>query len=73
LLLRALNGGGAAFLLWLSWKIATSAGGIESQPEKNAVGYLGAAVVSTPALAQCWYTVLAAMRHSALRLREWTC
>ncbi len=54
LLLRALNGGGAAFLLWLLWKIATSSGGIESQPEKNPVGYLGTAVFSTPALAQCW-------------------
>jgi len=44
LVLRALNWGGAAFLLWLSWKIATSSTGIESMPEGKPVGYLGAAV-----------------------------
>jgi len=36
LVLKALHWGGAAFLLWLSWKIATSG----SRP----VGYLGAAI-----------------------------
>lgn len=43
LVLKALNWGGAAFLLWLSWKIATS-GRIEATPEGQPVGYLGAAV-----------------------------
>jgi threonine/homoserine/homoserine lactone efflux protein len=41
-LLKALNWGGAAFLLWLSWKIATSAG-IESTSDSHEVGYLRAA------------------------------
>ncbi len=44
LLLWTLKGGGAAFLLWLSWKIATSPSRINSQPERNPVGFLGAAV-----------------------------
>ncbi len=44
LLLWALKGGGAAFLLWLSWKTATSSGRIDSQPDRNPVGFLGAAV-----------------------------
>jgi threonine/homoserine/homoserine lactone efflux protein len=43
LVLKALNWGGAAFLFWLAWKIATS-GRIESMPEAKPVGYLGAAV-----------------------------
>ena len=43
LLLKALNWGGAGFLLWLSWKIATS-GGTASLPEQKPVGYLEAAV-----------------------------
>jgi threonine/homoserine/homoserine lactone efflux protein len=43
-LLLALKGGGAAFLLWLSWKIASSSGRVDSQPDKNPVGFLGAAV-----------------------------
>ena len=43
-LLRAFNWAGAAVLLWLSWKIATSSGRIDSQPEKSPVGFLGAAV-----------------------------
>jgi threonine/homoserine/homoserine lactone efflux protein len=43
LLLKTLNWGGAGFLLWLSWKIATSSR-IESGPEEKPVGYLGAAV-----------------------------
>ena len=42
-LLRALHWGGAAFLLWLAWKIATSASAIEAGSGKP-VGYLGAAV-----------------------------
>jgi threonine/homoserine/homoserine lactone efflux protein len=41
--LAAINWGGAAVLLWLSWKIATS-GGRESVPERAPVGYVGAAV-----------------------------
>jgi threonine/homoserine/homoserine lactone efflux protein len=44
LALRTLNWGGAAFLLWLSWRIATSSSRIESTPERNPVGYLGAAL-----------------------------
>lgn len=42
-LLWALKGGGAAFLLWLAWKIATSSR-IDSQPDANPVGFAGAAV-----------------------------
>jgi threonine/homoserine/homoserine lactone efflux protein len=44
LVLKTLNWSGAAFLLWLSWRIATSSSRIESMPERNPVGYLGAAV-----------------------------
>ena len=44
LVLQTLHWGGAAFLLWLSWKIATSSSSIESMPEGKPVGYLGAAV-----------------------------
>src|SRR5258705_1295134 len=40
--LKALNWGGAAFLLWLSWKIATSSG-IETTADRRGVGYLQAA------------------------------
>jgi threonine/homoserine/homoserine lactone efflux protein len=43
LALEALHWGGAAFLLWLSWKIATS-GRMASVPETQPVGFLGAAV-----------------------------
>jgi threonine/homoserine/homoserine lactone efflux protein len=43
LALKALNWGGAAFLLWLSWKIATSAR-LDSTPVEDPVGYVGAAV-----------------------------
>jgi threonine/homoserine/homoserine lactone efflux protein len=43
LVLKALNWGGAAVLLWLSWKIAI-ASHMESRPESNPVGYVGAAV-----------------------------
>ncbi|HYB40994.1 MAG TPA: LysE family translocator [Candidatus Methylomirabilis sp.] len=42
--LRTLNWGGAAFLLWLSWKIATSSSRVESMANASPVGYLGAAV-----------------------------
>jgi threonine/homoserine/homoserine lactone efflux protein len=44
LVLAALHWGGAAFLLWLSWKIATSSSAIDSAPERDPVGYLGAAM-----------------------------
>ena len=40
--LRALNWGGAAFLLWLSWKIVTSSG-TESATDRQSVGYFEAA------------------------------
>ena len=40
--LRALHWGGAAVLLWLSWKIASSSR-LESKPGGNPVGYGGAA------------------------------
>ena len=43
LLLKVLHWGGAAFLFWLSWKIAT-AGRRESAVEHDPVGYVGAAV-----------------------------
>jgi threonine/homoserine/homoserine lactone efflux protein len=43
LVLQILHWGGAAVLLWLSWKIAT-AGRIESAPAGTPVGYVGAAV-----------------------------
>src|SRR5260370_21573632 len=43
LALRALNWGGAAFLLWLSWKIATSPS-LDSTAAGDPVGYVGAAV-----------------------------
>ena len=43
LLLKTLKWAGAGFLLWLSWKIATSSR-IESRPEEKPVGYLEAAV-----------------------------
>jgi threonine/homoserine/homoserine lactone efflux protein len=43
--LTVLRWGGAAVLLWLSWKIATSTGRIDSTPnDRDPVGYLGAAV-----------------------------
>ncbi len=42
LVLKALNWAGAAFLLWLSWKIATSRR-IDSMPESTPVGFMGAA------------------------------
>jgi threonine/homoserine/homoserine lactone efflux protein len=43
LALRVLNWGGAAFLLWLAWKIATSAS-LDSTVGGDPVGYVGAAV-----------------------------
>ena len=45
LVLRALHWGGAAFLLWLSWKIATS-GRMESMPEAKARWLSGSRGVS---------------------------
>jgi len=44
LLLRALNWAGAAVLLWLSWRIATSSGGIDAGSGGKSVGYVGATV-----------------------------
>jgi len=44
LIVRALHWGGAAFLLWLSWKIATSGSRVDSMPDRDPVGYLGAAL-----------------------------
>lgn len=44
LLLEALHWGGAAVLLWLSWKIATSSGRSESVAGTKSVGYVEAAV-----------------------------
>ena len=43
LVLKALNWAGAAFLLWLSWKIATSRR-MDSLPESRPVGFFGAAL-----------------------------
>jgi len=43
LVLKALNWAGAAFLLWLSWKIATSRR-MDSLPDSRPVGFIGAAV-----------------------------
>jgi threonine/homoserine/homoserine lactone efflux protein len=43
LVLKALNWAGAAFLFWLSWKIATSRS-MGSLPESRPVGFIGAAV-----------------------------
>ena len=42
--LRALHWGGAAVLLWLSWKIATAAGAFDEPAGSKPVGYLGAAM-----------------------------
>ena len=42
--LTALHWGGAAVLLWLSWKIATSGNRIDSTADRNPVGYVGAAM-----------------------------
>jgi len=44
LALEILHWGGAAFLLWLSWKIATSSSRIDAPAERQPVGYLGAAL-----------------------------
>ena len=43
LVLKALKWCGAAFLLWLAWKIATSTR-LESEAERTPVGYVGAAM-----------------------------
>jgi len=43
LVLKALNWGGAAFLLWLSWRIAISSSRIDAPPGRSPVGFLGAA------------------------------
>jgi threonine/homoserine/homoserine lactone efflux protein len=44
LILEALHWGGAAFLLWLSWKIATSGSRVDSASDQDPVGYLSAAI-----------------------------
>src|SRR5215472_3599982 len=44
LALKALNWGGAAVLLWLSWRIGISSGPIEAASGSQSVGYTGAAV-----------------------------
>jgi threonine/homoserine/homoserine lactone efflux protein len=44
LVLAALHWGGAGFLLWLSWKVATSTSRIDAPSERGPVGYLGAAI-----------------------------
>jgi threonine/homoserine/homoserine lactone efflux protein len=44
LILKALHWGGAAFLLGLSWKIATSGSRIDSAAEREPVGFLGAVI-----------------------------
>src|SRR5215813_10607567 len=44
LLLATLHWGGAAVLLWLSWKIATSSSRLDANPGSRPVGYVGAAV-----------------------------
>ena len=44
LLVTILNWGGAAVLLWLSWKIATSTSRLEAGPRTSPVGYVGATV-----------------------------
>ena len=43
LVLTALKWCGAAFLLWLAWKIAT-ANRVETMPENTPIGYVGAAL-----------------------------
>ena len=43
-LIAALHWGGAAVLLWLSWKIATSSSGSDPIANTSPVGFLGAAV-----------------------------
>src|SRR5919204_3491418 len=44
LILTLLHWGGAAFLLWLSWKIATSGSRADAAPDQEPVGFLGAAI-----------------------------
>src|SRR2546422_9937804 len=44
LALKSLHWGGVAFLLWLSWRIAMSGSRIDSAPDRDPVGYLGAAI-----------------------------
>lgn len=43
LLLWTLKGGGAVFLLWLAWKLATSPAHVGPQPGRSPVGFVGAA------------------------------
>jgi len=44
LALGVMKAAGAAFLLWLAWKIATSTGDVDAAPAADPVGYIGAAV-----------------------------
>ena len=44
ILVRALNWGGAAVLLWMSWKIVTSSSPIEANAAGTPVGFVGALV-----------------------------
>jgi threonine/homoserine/homoserine lactone efflux protein len=44
LVLEALKWAGAAFLLWLAWKIATTTGDGEGAPGGDPVGFVGAAI-----------------------------
>jgi threonine/homoserine/homoserine lactone efflux protein len=44
LALEVLKWAGAAFLLWLAWKIATSTSDVDGSPGGDAVGFTGAAV-----------------------------
>ena len=43
-ILTVLHWGGAAVLLWLSWKIATSTSGVDSTSQHDPVGYMSAAI-----------------------------
>lgn len=44
LILEALHWAGAAVLLWLSWRIATASGRIDTAPGGKPVGYMAAAI-----------------------------
>jgi len=43
-MLAALHWIGAAFLLWMSWRIATARTDVDAAADRNPVGYVGAAV-----------------------------
>src|SRR5947199_10268950 len=73
LVLKALHWGGAAFLLWLSWKIATSGSRIDSAPGRDPVGYLGAAVFQWVNPKSWLVTASAASPFSALKRGARSC